>query len=194
MVGIFSTATEFFLQLPIFSDSYRILPTATEFYRQLPIFPTKNVRFFPTDSYGSTCTSPPLSPTPQSRPPTPGSSPPTLPGRPRRAPLAAASHLHKTTEIHRHSYFLQLPNFSDRGTEFYQQLPNSVERDTDVGQQRYLILPTATEFCRLNYQILLTETRWETSSPFHRPHVPGLMAAKMYQSNVLRRACGCAWL
>ena len=128
---VFPTATEFFRQLPNFTISYRILPTATLLQdfpdEKQPIFPHRFLCFYLKTAVSCLRTSHPLSPTPRTRPPR--SRPPILPCWPRRAPLAAAGHLHKSAEFHRHSNRIlatvteffqqryrilpQLPNFSD---------------------------------------------------------------------------------
>ena len=123
--------TDFSRQIPNFSDSYRISPTATEFYLEVPIFSDKKCPFFPTYSYVTT--SKPLhfvsvhpqdDPLPFRRPPDPVPPPPhpTPPGPAgpveRRLPQPGTKR----------------PNFTDTITEF---LPTA----TGFGRQLALIPP-----------------------------------------------------
>ena len=184
---IFPTATDFFRQLPNFTNSYRILPTATDLSdEKRPIFSDRFLRFYLY--IPSPFPNPPI-------PSIPDPAPPFCPAGPVELRLPPSATCTKR------------PNFTDTATELSRQLPNfptGVPIFADsyrifrqryrICLQKYRILRTATEFCRQNYRILPTEKKWETSSPFHSQHVPGLMAAKMHPSNALRRACQCAWL
>ena len=192
----------FFGQLPNFFDSYQKFSTATEFPQYLPNLPTKTtdfshrfLRFYLRTAVSCLRTSPPLFPTPRSRPPTRRSCPPPSD---RQAPSSSACRRRPPARNDRISP-TQLPNFADS----YRISPTEIANFANS----YRILPTETpnfayrdtEFCRqlpnfAGYRILPTEKRWETSSPVNRQDVPGLMAAKMHSLNSLRRACRCAWL
>ena len=140
-----------------FSDNYRIFPTATEFFSQLPNFTdrhrfvrqpgyryrflsTKNVQFFPTYSYVPTSelVSPVLAhPLPFSRP---SPADPVTSCPPSGPPLPDSDPPMPTESPDSANFCPQLPNFADS----YRILPTESPNFADS----YHILRTATEFYR----------------------------------------------